>query len=499
MKSEIDRRIRNKDLLQRVMSASDAASFIKDGMLVGTVGTTTSGSPATVLESLAERGRRGEKLQVSLCASGPPGHAVDGVLAEAGILRRRLGQQSNLVLRNAVNRGFIKFSDYPMGKFPERVRAGLFGNIDLALIEAAGITEDGCIIPSTCVLDAPSYVLSAKAVIVEINSFCPLEMEGIHDIYVPERPPNRKPIPIMQAGDRIGYPWLPPCKDKIVAITESYVQYVSGEPLVLDEDSKAIAQHLLAFFRQEIQQGKLPKNLLPIEIGLGATADAALKLLAASEFEGLAIYSAVLGDGILDLIDSGKLTAASGTGMYLSSEGYKRFFRNLEKYKKQVILRPVDIADSPEVIQRLGVIALNGAVEVDIYGHVNGTHTTDGLLSGVGGAGEFAQNGFLSIFLLPSARKGGGISTVVPMALHVDFSEHAVDVIVTEQGLADLRCLDPIERAHTIIDNCAHPNFRSELKDYLNKAVAEKLGHEPHLLNKALSFHQRLERRGTML
>ena len=499
MTNQINTRIRNKALLKRVMSAHDAASLVKDGMTVGTVGTTTSGSPVSILSALAERTKHGEKLELTLCASGPPGYAVDGLLTEAGIIRRRLGQQSNAALRDAVNQGLVKFSDYPLGKFPERLRAGLFGHVDLALIEATAITEYGCIIPSTCVLDAPSYISSAEAIIVEINTFCPLEMEGIHDIYIPEPPPSRRPIPILHSGDRIGHPYLPPCENKILAITQSIVPYTLGKPSILDMSSKAIAQNLMAFLRQEISLNKLPENLLPIELGLGATVDAALKLLATSELRELEIYSAVLGDGVLDLIDSGKIRAASGTGLYLSSEGYKRFMQNIKKYKEYIVLRPVDIADSPEVIQRLGVIALNGAVEVDIYGHVNGTHTTNGVLAGVGGAGEFAQNGFLSAFLLPSTRKGGSVSTIVPMVLHVDFSEHSVDVIVTEHGLADLRELDPIERAHRIINHCSHPKFRPLLKAYLERAITEKAGHEPHILDEALSFHRRLERTGTML
>lgn len=42
------------------------------------------------------------------------------------------------------------------------------------------------------------------------------------------------------------------------------------------------------------------------------------------------------------------------------------------------------------------------------------------------------------------------------MVSHVDHTEHDVDILVTEQGLADLRGLAPRERARAIIDNCVH-------------------------------------------
>jgi succinyl-CoA:acetate CoA-transferase len=116
----------------------------------------------------------------------------------------------------------------------------------------------------------------------------------------------------------------------------------------------------------------------------------------------------------------------------------------------------------------------------------------------VGGASEFALNAFLSVILLPSTAKAGNISCVVPMTSHVDIPEHGVDVLVTEQGVADLRGLAPRERAEKIIQTCAHPDFRPLLQDYFRRAAREGGGHEPHLLEESLSFHQRFLKTGSM-
>jgi succinyl-CoA:acetate CoA-transferase len=267
-----------------------------------------------------------------------------------------------------------------------------------------------------------------------------------------------------------------------------------------DQSSREIGRNLVNFFQKEVDSRRLPENLLPLQVGIGNIADAVAGELAHSDFEDLTIYSGGIGDGVLDLIDSGKTNRVSTSGLYLSTEGQGRFFRDLDRYKKVMVIRPLDIADSPEVIHRLGVIGINTAVEVDLYGHINSSHVQGSkVISGVGGSGEFAQNGFLSVFLTPSTSRNGSISAVVPMVSHVDHTEHTVDVIVTEQGVADLRGLEPVERAECIIQSCAHPDYRPLLTEYLNKAVRDTGGHEPHLLGEAFSFHIRFSKAQTML
>jgi succinyl-CoA:acetate CoA-transferase len=120
-------------------------------------------------------------------------------------------------------------------------------------------------------------------------------------------------------------------------------------------------------------------------------------------------------------------------------------------------------------------------------------------MNGIGGSGDFARNAYLSVFMSASTAKDGRISSIVPMASHVDHTEHDTMVVVTEQGLADLRGLSPKQRARLVIERCAHPDYRAMLQDYFDRACRDSHGkHTPHLLGEALSWHQRLVESGSM-
>ena len=148
-------------------------------------------------------------------------------------------------------------------------------------------------------------------------------------------------------------------------------------------------------------------------------------------------------------------------------------------------------------MRRLGIISINTAIEADLYGNVNSTHIGGTrMMNGIGGSADFTRNAYLSIFTCPSVAKGGKISAIVPMVSHVDSSEHSVDILVTEQGVADLRGKSPKQRAQLIIDNCAHPEYRPLLRDYLLHAGAKR--QTPHAIGAALGMHVTLEKKGDM-
>lgn len=495
----MDRRIRNNKLQDRVISEEEAANLIKDGMIVATSGFTPAGYPKAVPLALAKRVKKGkEKLQISLLTGASVGEELDGALTEAGIIVRRYPYQTNKLLRNDINSGKIAYADIHLSHFAQQVRYGFFGEIDLAIIEAIAINEEGNIIPSTSIGVSPTFIDRAQSIIVEINNSQPLELEGIHDIYQPKDPPYRYPIPLIKPEDRIGTPYILTDSSKIEAVVITDIKDKTNPLAPIDENSKKIAGYIVDFLKNEVKSKRLPQNLLPLQSGVGSVANAVLSGLVDSPFEDLNFYSEVIQDSVLDLIDANKIRTASGTSLTLSEEGQQRFYSNLDRYKKKIILRPQEISNNPEIIRRIGSIAINTAIEMDIYGNVNSTHIMGTkMMNGIGGSGDFTRNAYLSIFVTPSIAKNGDISCLVPMVSHVDHTEHDVQVIVTEQGIADLRGLPPREKAKVIIENCAHPDYKLMLKDYFNMAL-KKGGNTPHLIDRALSWHKRFLETGCM-
>ncbi|MFZ5966649.1 MAG: acetyl-CoA hydrolase/transferase family protein [Bacillota bacterium] len=495
----LDNRLRREDLKSKVMSAEEAAMLIKDGMTVGASGFTPSGYPKAVPLALAKRAEAGEKIGITLLTGASVGDELDGALSRAGVIKRRFPYQTHNDTRNGINNGSIMYQDMHLSHLPQYMSYGFFGKIDVAIVEALAITEDGGIIPTTSVGISPTAVKLAEKVIVEINTSQPMALEGCHDIYLPENPPNRKPIPIEHAGDRIGTPYIPCDPSKIAAIVVTDITDKVRPLGPIDDDSRAISGHILEFLQHEVKMGRLPANLLPLQSGVGSVANAVLGGLVDSPFTNLTCYTEVIQDSMLDLIDAGKIVVASGTSLTPSEEGLIRLHKNIDHYAKYVVLRPQEISNNPEVARRLGVLAMNTAIEVDIYGHVNSTNIMGSrMMNGLGGSADYTRNAYISFYTTVSTAKNGDISSIVPMVSHVDHTEHDVMVVVTERGLADLRGTSPVERARLIIDKCAHPDYKPMLNDYLERALKGKAKHEPHLIGEALSWHQRFLDTGSM-
>ena len=237
-----------------------------------------------------------------------------------------------------------------------------------------------------------------------------------------------------------------------------------------------------------------------MQSGVGNIANAVLVGLNEGPFERLTSYTEVIQDGMVDMIDSGKLLVASATAFSLSPDAAHMMNEKASFYRNHIVLRPQEISNNPEVIRRLGVIACNGMIEADIYGNVNSTHIMGSKMqNGIGGSGDFTRNAYISVFVSHSLAKNGDISAIVPMVSHHDHTEHDVQVIITEQGLADLRGLSPKQRAKVVIENCAHPDFRDQLWEYVTRAEAvANSEHTPHDLSQAHSWHRRFLETGSM-
>ena len=497
---DIRDRVRNKALHAKIVTAEEAATIIKPGMNIGASGFTPAGYPKAVPLALAERMKQ-EPFTINLWTGASVGQELDGAMAQVNGIAKRLPYQTNDGIRKKINDGTIQYVDMHLSHTAQQSRYGfLGGKVDVAIIEACAITEEGHIVPTTSVGNSASFVQSADIVIVEVNTSQPIELEGMHDVYIPLDPPYRQPIPIIKADDRIGTPYIPCGPDKITYIVPCDLPDAVRPLAAIDDDARAMSGHLIEFFSHEIKMGRLPKNLLPLQSGVGSVANAVVSGLVNSPFENLTVYTEVVQDGMFDLIDAGKLTFASGTSITPSPDGLKRLYANIGEYRKKILLRPQEVSNSPEVARRLGVIAMNTAIELDVFGHVNSTHIMGTkMMNGIGGSGDYARNAYLTVFCTNSIAKGGAISSIVPMCSHIDHTEHDTQIFVTERGLADVRGLSPKERAREIINKCAHPDYQPMLMDYLERA--ERITgrtHTPHIMEEALSWHTRFMQTGTM-
>ena len=498
-------RILHPTLRARATNAACAAALIQPGETVAMSGFTGSGYPKAVPQALAEHiaqaHARGEAFRIKLLTGASTAPELDGALAQVDGLEMRMPFQSDPNARKRINAGQLDYLDIHLSHVAQHVWFGFYNEIDTAVVEVSAILEDGSLVPTTSVGNNKTWLDLAKKVIIEVNAWQSPEMLGMHDIYYgTELPPHRKPIPMVRGDERIGQTTLRCDPDKIVAVVHTDAPDRNSPFSPIDDDSRRIAEHLIDFLKHEVARGRLPANLLPLQSGVGNIPNAVLAGLAASGFRDLEAYTEVIQDGMLDLLKSGVLRYASCTGFALSPEANEEFQRNLAFYRSRIILRTQEISNHPEMVRRLGCIGMNGMIEADLYGNINSTHVMgSAIMNGIGGSGDFARNGFLSIFLSPSTAKSGSISAIVPMVSHVDHTEHDVSIIVTEQGLADLRGLPPRKRARALIDHCVHPDFRAQIEDYFDRASRDSYGkHTPHLLPEALSWHQRWLDTGTM-
>jgi len=494
------------------MSAEETIPLFKNGMYLGFSGF-AEGNPKVVPAALADyvekNGLQG-KMRFNVFTGASIGIDVDDRWTELGMLDRRWPHQQGDSIRKAINAGEVNFGDRHLGMYAQDFGYGFYtldngGKIDIGVVEASCITEEGGIVPTLSVGIYPQILERAEKIIIEINTLIP-SLEGIHDCVGVDLPPHKKVYPIENVRDRIGSTSIPCDPGKIVAIVESRKFPLGRLFGPYDEKSEQIAAHIVDFLKSEVKNGRLPKNLLPLQSGVGTIANAVFGGLINSPFTNLTVWTEVSQDILLDLFDSGKLDFVSAASFAFSEGAVKRLFAKWEEYSSRIILRPQLITNHAEPIRRLGLIAMNTPIEFDIYAHVNSSVVNGSrIINGIGGSGDFMRNSYLSIMHTPSTRPSktdpNGISCVVPMVPHVDHTEHDMDVLVTEQGLADLRGLAPRQRAQRIIDKCAHPEYRPILQEYYDRALKECLAsrsaHEPHMLYKVFNMQKNLEENGT--
>ncbi|MFO0928506.1 MAG: succinate CoA transferase [Gemmataceae bacterium] len=485
-----------------ILTADEAAMLVPHGATVAFSGFTPAGAAKAVPKALAARARKlheaGQPYQLRVLTGASTGPSLDDTLAAADAISWRAPYQSSALLRKQINEGKVAFVDMHLSHVPQSVLFGFFGPVDVAVVEATELTPDGRVYLTTSIGASPTFLQVADRVVIELNRFHSRRASEMADIIVPKPPPYRNALDLDHPLQRIGKPYVRIDPEKVVGVVETFQPDELGGFDPPDAVSKAIAAHVVRFLLEELAAGRIPPGFLPLQVGVGNVANAVLDGLGQDQdIPDFLMYTEVFQSTAFELMMKRRLLGVSTCALTLRPEQIIELIGELDFVFPKLVLRPQEISNNPSVVRQLGVIAMNTALEVDLYGHVNSTHVCgQTMMNGIGGSGDFTRNAYLSIFMCPSVAKGGKISTVVPMCSHVDHNEHSVQVIVTEHGLADLRGLAPKERATLLINKCAHPMYR----DYLHRYIREsRPGHICHDLGRCFELHQNLLRTGTML
>lgn len=486
----------------KFITAEEAATYVNHDDNVGFSGFTPAGCPKAVPGAIAKRAEeehaKGNPFQIGMFTGASTGDLLDGMLARANAIKFRTPYQSNKDLRASLNAHQAHYFDMHLSELAQDIRYGFLGKVDVAILEAADVTEDGEIIPTCGVGIAPTICRLADRIIIELNKKHPKAIRGMHDIYEPQDPPMRREIPVFHPSDRIGTPYIKVDPAKIVGVVETDIPNEGGKFAPLDDVTMAIGNNVANFLAAEIKAGRIPASFLPMQSGVGNVANAVLGALGSNkDIPAFNVYTEVIQDAVIGLMREGRVKFASGCSLTVSNEVIDEIYSDLDFFKDKILLRPQEISNNPEVVRRLGLITINTALEADIFGNINSTHVLGTkMMNGIGGSGDFTRSAYLSIFTTPSTAKDGKISSFVPMVSHLDHSEHSVNIIITEQGVADLRGKSPKERAEAIIENCAHPDYKQLLWDYLKLAGGK--AQTPHAIQAALGMHAELAKSGDM-
>ena len=416
------------------MSAAEAAQLIPNGAICGMGGFTPAGAPKDVPTAIAQRAEalhaEGKPFKIGMYTGASTGDSCDGALARAHAIEFRTPYQGNKDLRTELNAQGAHYFDMHLSELAQDLRYGFMPKPDFAIIESCELVEKGDlveIVPTAGVGNMPTFCRLADKVIVELNEAMPATMRGMHDIYEPADPPQRREIPVYHVSDRIGADCITIPASKLVAVVKTNRPNEVGKFTPLDEVTERIGANVAAFLEAEMKAGRIPSTFLPIQSGVGNVANAVLGALGENKhippFE---MYTEVIQDSVVGLMDEGRIKFASGCSLTIGADKLQHIMDHIDFFRDKIVLRPQEISNNPEVARRLGLITINTALEADIFGNINSTHVCGTkMMNGIGGSGDFTRNAYVSIYTTPSTAKGGAISAFVPMVSHLDHSEHS--------------------------------------------------------------------------
>lgn len=211
-----------------------------------------------------------------------------------------------------------------------------------------------------------------------------------------------------------------------------------------------------------------------LQAGIGSVPDLVLRLL--KEHKQLGVHTELFADGFVELFESGAITGTQkqthrNTIVATNALGTRRTYDFVE-HNPGVEFWPVDYTNDPSLLAReRRFVAINASLEVDFLGQCASESLGSAYWSSSGGQPDFARGALMapdgqSFICLHSTTGDGTISRIVPR-LHpgaaVTTFKNAVDMVVTEYGVAELRGSSIRERTRQLVA-IAHPSFREELE-----------------------------------
>ena len=374
------------------ISAAEAASLIKHGYNIGLSGFTPAGTAKAVTAELAKIAEaehaKGNPFQVGIFTGASTGESCDGVLSRAKAIRYRAPYTTNADFRKAVNNGEIAYNDIHLSQMAQEVRYGFMGKVNVAIIEACEVTPDGKIYLTAAGGIAPTICRLADQIIVELNSAHSKSGMGMHDVYEPLDPPYRREIPIYKPSDRIGLPYVQVDPKKIIGVVETNWPDEARSFAAADPLTDKIGQNVADFLAADMKRGIIPSSFLPLQSGVGNIANAVLGALGRDKtIPAFEMYTEVIQNSVIGLIREGRIKFGSACSLTVTNDCLEGIYNDMDFFRDKLVLRPSEISNSPEIVRRLGIISINTAIEVDLYGNVNSTHIGGTkMMNGIGGS-----------------------------------------------------------------------------------------------------------------
>jgi butyryl-CoA:acetate CoA-transferase len=337
-------------------------------------------------------------------------------------------------------RGLASYIPLCYHQAPQNI--SLYEEPDVVVVQVTPMDDNGFFNFSTSCSMTPSYCRKAKKVVVEVNTNAPRCLGGLDES-----------IHISQVTMVVEGPNTP-----LVQLPE----------IPATEADHMIAKHVMDL----LEDGST------IQLGIGGLPNIVGAMIARSDLKDLGVHTEMLADSYVDMYEAGRITGKHkaidrGKMVYTFAMGSRKLYEFLDNNPVAAIF-PVSYTNDPCVIGRNPkVVAINNAIEVDLFTQVASEAAGPRQISGTGGQldfifGAYRSEGGKGLICINSTfkKKDGTIgSRIVPTlspGTIVTCPRSAVHYVVTEFGYVQLKAKSTWQRAEALI-SIAHPDFREQL------------------------------------